>query len=306
MPAFNAEKYIEEAISSVIDQTYINWELLVINDGSTDNTAHIVKKFTVADKRIKLISQENKRLGAARNTGIINAGGSWIAFLDADDLWVPAKLEKQLLVAAVEPGAGVIFSDGFTFYNDSVTTVAPYGTVSGLFTSGAIYKLEYQGNYIPVLSALVKKSHIDEIGLQDENPYIYGCEDWDYWFRLAIAGVSFYGMEEKLFYYRRHSSNMSNDSSLMNLAKATVFIKNFKRELLSREEINKINGFINLTICSFIKLGKIKEALFLNNGMYNASRGAFRKLSAFLLKTLGSHSYYLNRMVFKANSLLTS
>jgi hypothetical protein len=150
---------------------------------------------------------------------------------------------------------------------------------------------------------LVKKKHLESIGLQDEQ--LRACEDWDYWFRLAIHGVSFFGMDEKLFYYRRHAANMSNDNSLMNLAKATVFIKNFKKELLSKEEITKINGFINLTICSFIKFKKIKEALFLNNSMYKVSKDASMNLSAFLISTLGDNSYYLTRMVFRANSLLT-
>ncbi|SHN24208.1 glycosyltransferase family 2 protein [Mucilaginibacter sp. OK098] len=302
MPAYNAEKFIEESINSVINQTFNNWELLIINDGSTDSTESIACKYAATDARVKLINQENKRLGAARNTGILNAKGSWIAFLDADDLWMPDKLKKQLSVAKTEPKAGVIFTDGFTFYDNSIKTALPYGTVTGFFTASAIYKLEYQGNYIPVLSALIKKAHIDNIGLQDESPYVYGCEDWDYWLRLAINGVSFFGMEEKLFYYRRHISNMSNDSNLMALAKATVFIKNFKKELLSNQEIRKINGFINLTICGFIKLGRIKEALFLNNGMYNVSKKAFRKLSSLFISILGSRSYYLTRMVFKVNS----
>ncbi len=305
MPAFNAEKYIEEAINSVISQTYPDWELIIINDGSTDNTLQIVNKLASSEARIKLISQDNKKLGAARNSGILSAKGIWIAFLDADDLWTPDKLVKQLLIAKAEPGAGVIFTDGFTFYDNSLKTLQPYGTVSGYFTPTDIYKLEYQGNYIPVLSALVKKVHIDNIGLQDEDPNVYGCEDWDYWLRLALHGVSFYGMDEKLFYYRRHSANMSNDGNLMSLAKATVFIKNFKKELFSKEEAVNINAFINRTICSFIKLGKIKEALFLNNSMYNASKGVFRKLSAFFINTLGNRSYYLTRLVFKANSMLT-
>ncbi|MDB4919625.1 glycosyltransferase family 2 protein [Mucilaginibacter sp.] len=306
MPAFNAEKYIEESINSVICQTYINWELIIINDGSTDRTANIAGKYGAADARIKLINQENKRLGAARNAGIITAKGNWIAFLDADDLWMPYKLEKQIQAAETEPAAGVIFSSGYTFYDNSLNTALPYGTVAGFFTHTEIYKLEYKGNYIPVLSALVKKSHIDKIGLQDENPYVYGCEDWDYWLRLALNGVSFFGMNERLFYYRRHISNMSNDNNLMTLAKATVFIKNLKKELLTKEEFGRINGFINLTICSFTKLGKIKEALFLNNFMYNVSKRWLRKFGSFIIDNHGKRAYYLLRLGFKIDTMLNS
>jgi teichuronic acid biosynthesis glycosyltransferase TuaG len=144
MPAFNAEKYIEESINSVIGQTFLNWELIIINDGSTDSTEHIAGKYAATDARVKLVTQENKRLGAARNTGILNSKGNWIAFLDADDLWMPDKLKKQLCVAKTEPKAGVIFTDGFTFYDNSIKTALPYGTVTGFFTASDIYKLEYR------------------------------------------------------------------------------------------------------------------------------------------------------------------
>ena len=304
MPAYNAEKYIDEAIDSVISQTFANWELIIVNDGSTDDTQKIVEAYVSSDTRIKLINQENKRLGAARNEGIKNAKGEWVAFLDADDLWVDVKLEKQLAAAAVYPDAGVIFTNGFTFYQDDLKTAKPYGAVAGYYSATAAYKLEYTGNYIPVLSVMVKRTHINNTGLQDESPAIYGCEDWDYWLRLAIQGVAFYGMEEKLFYYRKHASNMSNDSNLMSLANANVFIKNYREELLSPEETGRLNGFINRTICSFIKPGKINEALFLNNAMYKITKGKLRKFGSFIMDKLGRRSYYLIRLVFKMDTLL--
>ena len=125
MPAYNAEKYIDEAIDSVISQTFANWELIIVNDGSTDDTQKIVEAYVSSDTRIKLINQENKRLGAARNEGIKNANGEWVAFLDADDLWINTKLEKQLAAAAEQPDAGVIFTGGFTFYDDDLKTAKP-------------------------------------------------------------------------------------------------------------------------------------------------------------------------------------
>src|SRR5215467_11570142 len=96
MPAYNAEKYIADSIRSVLAQTYTDWELIVVVDGSTDNTASLVQQFVTRDSRIKYFFQENGRLGKARNTGIKNASGSLIAFLDSDDLWLETKLELQL------------------------------------------------------------------------------------------------------------------------------------------------------------------------------------------------------------------
>src|SRR5262245_5671997 len=95
MPAYNAEKYIGAAIESVIAQTYADWELIVVDDGSTDNTAKVVRQVAARESRIKYLFQENCRLGKARNTAIQNSGGPLIAFLDSDDLWLPQKLEKQ-------------------------------------------------------------------------------------------------------------------------------------------------------------------------------------------------------------------
>ena len=97
MPAYNAEKYIEEAIESVLKQTYRNWELIIVNDCSIDATEQIVKKYQEQDERIKFHSlTENHGVANARNTALQNAVGRYIAFLDSDDMWLPEKLEKQI------------------------------------------------------------------------------------------------------------------------------------------------------------------------------------------------------------------
>ena len=94
MPAYNAAKYIEKTIKSIQAQAYTNWELLVISDGSTDETVPIVNKLMAFDRRIQCYEQENAGVSAARNTGLDKATGKYISFLDADDLWEPSILEK--------------------------------------------------------------------------------------------------------------------------------------------------------------------------------------------------------------------
>ena len=97
MPAYNAEKYIEEAIQSVLKQTYTNWELIIVNDCSTDKTEQIIKKYQEQDQRIRLCSlTKNQGVANARNTAIKNAVGRYLAFLDSDDIWLQEKLEKQI------------------------------------------------------------------------------------------------------------------------------------------------------------------------------------------------------------------
>jgi glycosyltransferase involved in cell wall biosynthesis len=185
MPAYNAAGYIAEAIRSVTGQEFSNWELIVVNDGSTDATISIVEPY-INDKRIRLISQENKKLGAARNTGISHAKGNWICFLDADDTWLPDKLKKQHRFILNNPQADVLFSDGYTF-DQSINFRLPYhfNVAKGWYTGEEMYRLEFSGNSIPVLSACIKKSYCDIVGAQYEN-ITQGAEDWE---RVYKAGV---------------------------------------------------------------------------------------------------------------------
>src|ERR671932_2783531 len=108
IPAYQVENYIGAAIQSVVEQTYDNWELLIIDDGSPDRSVEVCRQFT--DPRIKIISQENRGLAGARNTGIRNAQGEYLAFLDGDDVWFSEKLEKHVEHLENSPAVGVSFS----------------------------------------------------------------------------------------------------------------------------------------------------------------------------------------------------
>ncbi|HOT22718.1 MAG TPA: glycosyltransferase family 2 protein [Sedimentibacter sp.] len=117
MPAYNCEKYVEEAINSVLAQSYRNWELIVIDDGSVDNTRNIITEYLQNDFRISLLSNEkNIGVSAARNRGIDFAKGKWIAFLDSDDMWTPYKLEKQ--IEAVEENNAEFIFTGSAYINE--------------------------------------------------------------------------------------------------------------------------------------------------------------------------------------------
>ena len=95
-PIYNGERYISETIESVLLQSYPNWEMIIINDGSTDNSASVVNSYVVKDPRIKLLTQINSGSAVARNNSIRNANGRFIALLDSDDLWDPIFIESQL------------------------------------------------------------------------------------------------------------------------------------------------------------------------------------------------------------------
>lgn len=256
MPAYNSGSLIRRSIQSVIEQTYSNWELIVINDGSTDDTARIVSELCAQDERIRLITQENSGIGGSRNSGHYHASGEWLAYLDHDDLWSNDKLEKQMNVARMNPSYDVLFSGGWFFYNDDLTNLVEYRTIYGEFNAQKLYLKQLEENYIPTLAVVVKRSIVEKIGPWDEDKTIQGCDDYDYWFRMAQVNAVFYSLQEKLFYYRKHGSNYSNNVSKMLVAEAHVLLKDFDRSVLNDK--TKINMFKK-------KFHSIALALFRNN-----------------------------------------
>lgn len=209
MPAYNAGKHIAESVRSVLAQTYGQWELIVVDDGSRDETAEIVRRFAAADARIKLVSQPNGGQGKARNTGIRMASGELVAFLDADDLWEKEKLQLQVDVIE-DRQPDVVFSDGFIFSDDDTTDESQrFATIRGEFAATEMFRLLFMSNRIPVLSAMVRLEALQRVGLFDPDRRYQNCEDYDLWLKLARAGAVFYGMPETLVRYRRHTKSMS-------------------------------------------------------------------------------------------------
>ena len=208
MPAYNAEAYITQAIESILAQTYHQWELVVINDGSTDNTQNIVSSFT--DHRIRSINQENHGLGEARNTGICAAKGEFIALLDADDTWKPSYIDKMTALLNSHPSAAAVYS-GFQYINSlgnligkpNLKIVAP-----DVFHNTLIF----EGNWLVPSAVVFRKQLVEEVGLFDGS--LLGVEDADFWIRLSAQHM-FVGLPAALVNYRIHNENMSKDPGHM-------------------------------------------------------------------------------------------
>ena len=261
MPAYNAEKYIAASIESVLAQTYSDWELVVVDDGSTDSTATIVKEFVKRDQRIKYVFQENGRLGKARNTGIRNASGSLIAFLDSDDLWIKTKLEAQTRTMA-ENKADVVYSKAWVFTDKEITaqTETMMSTV-GLFSGPDFFDSLIRQNQLPVLTVLLKKSTLDRVGLFEEAKPYHGCEDYDLWLRLAKAGFVFYGMPDVLARYRRHDKAMTAVASNSFKPMLLIVRRHIDDSRLSKLEKRKLlTGLYRGLIAALIDEGKFSEA----------------------------------------------
>jgi teichuronic acid biosynthesis glycosyltransferase TuaG len=269
MPAYNAERYIADSITSVLAQTYSNWELIVVDDGSTDSTATVVQEFVRRDRRIKYLFQENGRLGKARNTGIGNSTGSLVAFLDSDDLWMPTKLKAQTRAIA-ENNADVVYSKSYVFSDENTDDETEILVSSvGKFSGPDFFDSLVRQPQIPVLTVLLKRSALDRVGLFEEGKAYHGCEDSDLWLRMARAGLVFYGMPDVLARYRRHETAMTALPS--NMFKLTLLIVRRYIDQSGLSELEKqrrLTGLYRELIAALLNEGKISEAKQFVHEMY--------------------------------------
>lgn len=207
IPAYNAERTILETIASVQKQTFSDFELIVINDGSNDRTLELLN--TIQDTRLKVFSYSNGGLPTARNRGISHATGEFITFLDADDLWTPDKLELQLAALQQHPGAGVAYS--WTHYMNEKGESFHAG--KPVFYEGNVYGKLLIGNFLDSGSnPLIRRQAIDSVGEFD--PTLKSCEDWEYWLRLA-ARWHFVVVPKPQILYRQTSGAMSSQIEVM-------------------------------------------------------------------------------------------
>jgi len=207
VPAYNGERTILETIKSIQQQTFSDFELIVINDGSTDRTLEPLA--TVEDPRLKVFSYENGGLPVARNRGIARAMGEFITFIDADDLWTPDKLELQLAALQQHPEAGVAYS--WTLVMDEKGE----GFYPGKSVSfeGNVYPQLLLSNFIASGSnVMLRREAIASVGEFD--PTLRSCEDWDYWLRVA-ARWSFVVVPKHQILYRQSSGAMSSKVEVM-------------------------------------------------------------------------------------------
>ena len=203
VPIFNAEKYLTETITTVIDQTYQNWELILINDQSTDNSKNVVKPF-LKDKRIRWIDlPKNSGNGAIpRNKGVALANGSFIAFLDADDLWANCKLEKQLEFMQQNDCP---FS--FTSYEFTDANGRPNGK-KAIVPSKLTYKQALKNTTIFTSTVMLD---LDKLSKDDIKMPNILSEDTATWWQILKKIPAGYGMPEVYSYYRRSKNTLSSN-----------------------------------------------------------------------------------------------
>ena len=215
IPAFNAENFIVKTLESVLSQTYQNIEVLIVDDGSTDTTAEIIKSFAQKDSRISLLQQSNAGVAAARNLAIEKSRGEYIAPIDADDIWYPQNLEKQVKCLNFSaPSVGIVYSWSLDINEQDLLTGGFYNsTIEGEVYTALVYKY-FIGN---ASSSLIRRLCFEKIGdynckLKAENAQ--GCEDWELHLRIAEK-YQFKVVPEYLVGYRQITSSMSCNFAAM-------------------------------------------------------------------------------------------
>lgn len=202
IPVFNGEKYIEEALDSVFTQTFRDFEVIVVNDGSTDSTEERLIQYR---SRIVYVSQPNRGLAWARKAGLEVARSSLIAFLDADDVWLPEKLERQVGVARAYDQYGIITTDVERFDEHGVTHRSLkewYRPASGFVMEKLLFE-----NWIPPSAAVVRRECFDRVTTFDVPPPCNG-EDWLMWMQIAPR-YPVYFIDEVLTRHREHPGSMT-------------------------------------------------------------------------------------------------
>lgn len=221
--AFNVEKYIEECIKSVLNQTYKDFDIIIVNSGSTDNTKDIIESFTKKYPNITFISHENKGEGGVRNTGIKNCKSEWISFIDGDDLWQKKKLENQIKCLQKNKNAKLV--------SNIISTIDENGKITGWklgkVFNGNIYLRVLERNGIANGSTLlIHRDCFERVGLFNETVL---CADWEFCIRAAKE-FEITTSKEALVGYRRSKQNISRNYKLIEENTIKILDDAFKRD----------------------------------------------------------------------------
>lgn len=227
IPTYNSAHFLNDAIDSVLMQTYQNIELIIVDDGSTDNTAYIVELCAQKDKRVSYVFQENGGQGKARNTGIKKSTGEYIALLDADDLWGSVKIEKQMRLFKDHPDVGLVYCNALCV-NAHLQDVPQQPPFRKVF-NGWVTKELIKQNFINNSSVLAKKKFLLDALLYNEKEIYRSIEDYDFWIRLSLYTQVFH-LNETLLQYRYLQKIQTKKDLLLSYRKMFTMYYAFLRQ----------------------------------------------------------------------------
>ena len=218
IPAYNVEPFLAETLASVQQQTFHDFEVIVVDDGSTDLTGEVAQRFAEKDERFILLRQKKVGECVARNVALERVRGEWIAFLDADDVWLPEKLAAQLDLLKQEPNANLLFSDYFLW--DGKNDFGRRYSDSRKFPDGDVGRRLIFFDLFGTSTVMIKREALDAVGLMDIE--LSAAPDWDLWLRIAERGLCSKGVRQPLARYRLWSGNVSRN--IIRMCESNVLI----------------------------------------------------------------------------------
>ena len=260
IPAYNAERWISGTIESVLAQDFKDFEIIVVNDGSTDHTQDVVSKY----RQVHLLKKANGGPASARNAGIRAAQGDYIAFLDSDDLWTSEKLYLQVALLQ-NSSLKWCYSDGFAFNGHSGQILYKFGSQTDLFEGDILRPLLFNC-FIASPTPLIHKSVFDEVGYFDEDRNVMRTEDWDMWLRIA-ARYPIGLINKPLVYYRVHSNSITYDENPFSAVHREIMILD---HAVSRDK-TRLEPFRDAAVAS----------IYIGRGRILARRGYLREARRF-------------------------
>lgn len=223
MPVYNGERYLEQSIDSLLAQSFQDWELIVVDDGSRDRTPQILAQYT--DPRIKVFQQTNRGEAGARNTGLKHMTGEYMAFLDADDIYLPNALHDLSSYLDGHPALDIVFSDGYICDQEDRELMRLTEVRPGIFTGNILNQLVTTPSVItvPVCTmtriAIVRRHDL----FFDEKDNLIGT-DWDFWIRLAVHAKFGY-MDTLTCRYRIHNTNITRTTKSEKRKKDGLYVR---------------------------------------------------------------------------------
>ena len=265
VPAYNHEKYIKQSMLSIYGQTYKNIELIILNDGSKDNTGRIIQDIIplFPDMKTVYLAKENEGICKTLNRGISISSGNYICFLASDDYWEKTRIEEGVRFLESNKNVGMIFSDSFFVKNDTILPElwSDYKkSLKKYFINGFprvnIYERLIIDTPIPALTVMIRRECFDIIGVFDET-LLY--EDDDMWLRISRKYTVGY-IDKPLAYYRIHDKNVSNNSVFMIKGYYGTLKKHFGEEPLKNKPFKKIRILSELILK--ISIGRVKRIFY--------------------------------------------
>lgn len=271
-PCYNGERWLRNAIESVLEQSYRDFELVIIDDGSTDNTPNIISSYA-SHKRVHCIFQENRGFSAANNRGIIESEGSFVGFIGQDDLWLPHKLQEQMDYQKKHEDVDLIHSNLYHINSNGIVTRKRNPKIPDFLSTRELIEYLFFRNFICFQTAIVRRECFQDVGLFDERMVAFS--DHDLW--LRIANKFKFGYIDRPLVKKRYHQNQ-----LMKTGKESAIRDEF---LIAQKAVNRYPFLAELKRKRFSKL-------YLSLGLTLLEKGDKAKAKNQFIKSMRCHLFH--------------